>query len=57
MRLLKKIFILSLSTLWLHGLIRGVAANIELLPLINKIKNLILLLILDLTKVNLFYSF
>lgn len=40
MRLLKKIFILSLSTLWLHGIIRGVAANIELLPLINKIKKL-----------------
>ena len=39
MRLLKKFFILSLSTLWLHGLIR-VAANIELLPLINKIKKL-----------------
>ncbi len=40
MRLLRKIFILSLSPLWLYGLTRGVAANIELLPLINKIKKL-----------------
>ena len=40
MRLLKKIFLLSLSPLWICGLIKGVAANIELLPLINKIKKL-----------------
>ena len=40
MRFLKKIFILSQSFLWIYGLFRGVAANIELLPLIKKIKKI-----------------
>ena len=38
MRFLKKIFILSQSIIWIYGLLRGVAANIELLPLLKKIK-------------------
>ena len=40
MILLKKIFILSKSKLWLYGLINGVAANIELLKLTESIKKL-----------------
>lgn len=40
MKFLKKIFILSQSFLWIYGLFRGVAANIELLPLIKKIKKI-----------------
>tara|TARA_A100000164_G_scaffold374039_1_gene406358 strand:+ start:905 stop:1045 length:141 start_codon:yes stop_codon:yes gene_type:complete len=38
MRFLKKILILSQSIIWIYGLLRGVAANIELLPLLKKIK-------------------
>ena len=40
MRLIKKIFVLSQSYLWVYGLFMGVAANIELLPLIYKIKKI-----------------
>ena len=40
MRLIKKILKLSQSSLWFYGLLNGVAANIELLPLVYKIKNL-----------------
>ena len=37
---MKKIFILSQSYLWVYGLFMGVAANIELLPLLYKIKRI-----------------
>ena len=40
MRLLKKTFILSQSLLWFYGLLKGVAANIELLPLVKRIKKI-----------------
>ena len=40
MRFIKKIFILCQNFLWCYGLFKGVAANIELLPLIKKIKNI-----------------
>ena len=40
MRFIKKIFILFQNFLWCYGLFKGVAANIELLPLIKKIKNI-----------------
>lgn len=40
MRFLRKIFILSQNFLWIYGLFKGVAANIELLPLIKKIKKI-----------------
>ena len=40
MRFLKKILILSKSLLWLFGLSKGVAANIELLPFLKKVKNI-----------------
>jgi FkbM family methyltransferase len=40
MILLKKIFLLSKSKLWLYGLVNGVAANIELLKLTESIKKL-----------------
>ncbi len=40
MRFIKKIFILFQNFLWCYGLFKGVAANIELLPFIKKIKNI-----------------
>ena len=40
MRLIKKILKLSQSSLWSYGLLNGVAANIELLPLVYKLKKL-----------------
>ena len=40
MRFIKKIFILFQNFLWCYGLFKGVAANIELLPLIKKIKKI-----------------
>ena len=40
MKFLKKIFILSQNFLWIYGLFKGVAANIELLPLLKKIKKI-----------------
>ena len=40
MRLLKKTLILSQSLLWFYGLLKGVAANIELLPLVKRIKKI-----------------
>ena len=40
MRLIKKIFILSQFHLWFYGLCKGIAANIELLPLLKKIKKI-----------------
>ena len=40
MRFFKKILILFQNFLWSYGLFKGVAANIELLPLIKKIKNI-----------------
>ena len=40
MRFIKKIFILCQNFVWCYGLFKGVAANIELLPLIKKIKNI-----------------
>ena len=40
MRFLKKFFIISQSYLWFCGLLKGVAANIELLPFFKKIKKI-----------------
>ncbi|ARJ49528.1 FkbM family methyltransferase [Candidatus Pelagibacter sp. RS40] len=40
MILLKKIFILCKSKLWIYGLVNGVAANIELLKLFESIKKI-----------------
>lgn len=40
MRFLKKIIILCKSSLWIFGILKGVAANIELLPFLNKVKNI-----------------
>ena len=40
MKFIKKIFILFQNFLWCYGLFKGVAANIELLPFIKKIKNI-----------------
>ena len=40
MILLKKIFLLCKSKLWFYGLVNGIAANIELLKLIESIKKL-----------------
>ena len=40
MRFIKKISILFQNFLWCYGLFKGVAANIELLPFIKKIKNI-----------------
>ena len=40
MRFIKKISILFQNFLWCYGVFKGVAANIELLPFIKKIKNI-----------------
>ncbi len=40
MRYLKKILILCKSSLWIFGLLKGVAANIELLPFLKKVKKI-----------------
>ena len=40
MRFIKKISILFQNFLWCYGVFKGVAANIELLPFIKKIKKI-----------------
>ena len=40
MKLIKKIFLLIRYKIWIIGLLNGVAANVELLPLIHKIKKI-----------------
>ena len=40
MRLIKKIFILIKTKIWFYGLLNGIAANVELINIINKIKSL-----------------
>ena len=40
MKLIKKFFLLIRYKMWIKGLLNGVAANVELLPLIHKIKRI-----------------